>query len=267
MHLPSQKLQLRPKLTAVLQHASKTSTSKVPDPPTSKKTDSGINLKDKRNIKIGIAALRSVSKWTDKAALTLEKLEGQEASKHCQDRQAHLLKEDGSKGYGKQVQDTKVWRETVVYPVPTQVGSAKGIEVHEEPRVYGAAAPCSKGESHITASAVEAPLVQTHHAHVLASVEGYYDESSNDEDDGGTSRKISLANSADIDTDEDSDEEDAPDDSGDDEKEDDSDDEKESDENGDDESESEENDSSDDAEDSEEEEVGAKHPMIMNAKK
>jgi len=192
MHLPSQKLQLRPKLTAVLQHSSKNSTSKTPEAASPTKPASSINIKDKRNIKIGIAALRTVSKWTDKAALTLEKLEGQEASKHCQDRQARLLAEDSSKGYEKKVQDTGVWRDTVVYPVPTQVGSARGIEVHEQPRVYGAAAPSSKGEGHVTASPVEAPLVQTHHAHVLASVEEYYDESSDDEEMKTPTRKILL---------------------------------------------------------------------------
>ncbi|KAI4932530.1 hypothetical protein J4E85_002928 [Alternaria conjuncta] len=266
MHLPSQKLQLRPKLTAVLQHSSKNSTSKTPEASTPTKPASSVNIKDKRNIKIGIVALRTVSKWTDKAALTLEKLEGQEASKHCQDRQARLLAEDGSKGYGKQVQGTGVWRDTVVYPVPTQVGSARGIEAHEQPRVYGAPAPSTTGESHITASVVEAPLVQTHHAHVLASVEEYYDESSDDEECGSTSRQIGLNSPTNVDTDEDTDEEDTSDDSSDDEKEDDSENEKESNEDSDDDSDSEEHDSSDDAEDSEEEETEAKHPMVVNAK-
>ncbi|KAI4628789.1 hypothetical protein J4E83_003342 [Alternaria metachromatica] len=256
MHLPAHKLQLRPKLTNVLQHSSKTSTPKTPEAQTSTKTDSGINTKDKRNIKIGIAALRTVSKWTDKAALTLEKLEGQEASKHCQDRQARLIARDGSEGYGKKAQDTGVWRKTVVYPVPAQVGSARSIEVHDQPRVYGAATPSSKEESRIAASAVELPLVQTHHAHVLASVEEYYDESSDDEDEGSTSRQVGLNSSTDVGADEDTDEEDTSDDSSDDEKEDDSDDD----------SDSEQHDSSDDAEDSDEEEAEAKHQMIVNAK-
>ncbi|KAI4700313.1 hypothetical protein J4E81_004351 [Alternaria sp. BMP 2799] len=267
MHLPSQKLQLRPRLTAALQHSSKNSTSKTPEASTPTKPTGSINIKDKRNIKIGIGALRTVSKWTDKAALTLEKLEGQEASKHCQDRQARLFAEDGSKGYGKQVQDTGVWRETVVYPAPAQVGSARGIEVHEQPRVYGAAAPFGKGESHVTASAVEAPLMQTHHAHVLASVEEYYDESSDDDEDGSTSRQVGLNSSADVGADEDTDEADTSDDSSDDEKEDDSDDEKESDEDSDDDSDSEAHDSSDDAESSDEEELEAKHPTIVDVKK
>ncbi|KAI4651836.1 hypothetical protein J4E93_002032 [Alternaria ventricosa] len=268
MHLPTNKLQLRPKLTNVLQHSSKTSTSKTPEAPIPNKTDNSVNIKDKRNIKIGIAALRTVSKWTDKAALTLEKLEGQEASKHCQDRQARLLAEDGSKGYGKQAQDSGVWRETVVYPVPTQIGSARAMHAHEPSRVYGAvAAPSSQGESHITAGAVEAPLVQTHHAHVLASVEEYYDESSDDEDEGNTSRQIGLNSSTNVDADDGTDEEDTSDDSSDDEKEDDSDDEKDSDEDSDADSDSEAHDSSDDAEDSDEEEVEAKQPMIKNAKK
>jgi len=257
MHLPSQKLQLRPRLTAVLQHSSKNSTSKTPEASTATKPVSSINIKDKRNIKIGIAALRTVSKWTDKAALTLEKLEGQEASKHCQDRQARLVAEDGSKGYGKQVQDTGVWRETVVYPVPAQVGSTRGIEAHEQPRVYGAPAPSSQGESHMTVSPVEAPLVQTHHAHVLASVEEYYDESSDEEDEGNTSRQIGLNSSTDVDADDGTDEEDTSDDSSDDEKEDDSDDD----------SDSEAHDSSDDAEDSDEEELEAEHLTTVNAKK
>ena len=267
MHLPAHKLQLRPKLTNVLQHSSKTSTPKTPDASTPTKPASSINIKDKRNIKIGIAALRTVSKWTDKAALTLEKLEGQEASKHCQDRQARLVAQDGSIGYGKQVQDTGVWRETVVYPSPAQVGSSRGFEAHEQPRVYGAPAPSNKEGSHTTASAVEAPLVQTHHAHVLASVEEYYDESSDDDEDGSTPRQIGLNSSADVDADEDTDEEDTSDDSSDDEKEDDSDDEKESDEDSDGDSDSETHDSSDDAEDSDEEEVEAKHPAIVNVKK
>ncbi|KAI4696542.1 uncharacterized protein J4E88_000719 [Alternaria novae-zelandiae] len=267
MHLPSQKLQLRPKLTAVLQHSSKNSTSKTPEASAPTKPASSINIKDKRNIKIGIVALRTVSKWTDKAALTLEKLEGQEASKHCQDRQARLFAEDGSKGYGKQVQDTGVWRETVVYPVPAQVDSARGIEAHEQPRVYRAPAPASQGESHIVASAVEVPLIQTHHAHVLASVEEYYDESSDDEDEGNTSRQIGLNSSTDVDADEDTDEEDTSDDSSDDVKEDDSDNEKESDEESDDDSDSEAHDSSDDAESSDEEELKAKHPTIVGIKK
>ncbi|KAI4655052.1 uncharacterized protein J4E79_008117 [Alternaria viburni] len=257
MHLPSQKLQLRPKLTAVLQHSSKNSTSKTPEASTPTKPASSINIKDKRNIKIGIAALRTVSKWTDKAALTLEKLEGQEASKHCQDRQARLIAQDDSKSYGKLAQDTGVWRETVVYPVPAQVDSARGIEAHEQPRVYGAPAPASQGESHITNSVVGAPLVQTHHAHVLASVEEYYDESSNDEEGSSTSKQIGLNSSTDVDADEDTDEEDTSDDSSDDEKEDDSDDD----------SDSEEHDSSDDAESSDEEEVDVNQPMIMNARK
>ncbi|KAI4629453.1 uncharacterized protein J4E87_003717 [Alternaria ethzedia] len=267
MHLPSQKLQLRPKLTAVLQHSSKNSTSKTPEASTSTKPASSISIKDKRNIKIGIVALRTVSKWTDKAALTLEKLEGQEASKHCQDRQARLLTEDGSKGQGKHAQGTGVWRETVVYPVPAQVGSARGIEVHEQPRVYGTPAPSSEGESHVMTSALEAPLVQTHHAHVLASVEEYYDESSDDEEGGSTSKQIDLNSSTDVDADEDTDEEDTSDDSSDDEKEDDSDDEQGSDEDSDDDSDSEVHDSSDDAEDSDEEEVEAKHPTIVGVKK
>jgi hypothetical protein len=55
-----------------------------------------INLKDKRNIKVGIMALRTVSKWTDKAALTLEKFEGQQGSQyshgpqHSHDQPMHL---------------------------------------------------------------------------------------------------------------------------------------------------------------------------------
>jgi hypothetical protein len=55
-----------------------------------------INLKDKRNIKVGIVALRMVSKWTDKAALTLEKFEGQQGSQyshgpqHSHDQSMHL---------------------------------------------------------------------------------------------------------------------------------------------------------------------------------
>ncbi|KAI4714669.1 hypothetical protein J4E89_000350 [Alternaria sp. Ai002NY15] len=257
MHLPSQKLQLRPRLTAVLQHSSKNSTSKTPEASTPTKPASSIDIKDKRNIKIGIAALRTVSKWTDKAALTLEKLEGQEASKHCQDRQARLLAEDGSKGYGKQVQDTGVWRDTVVYPVPTQVDSARGIEVREQPRVYRAPAPASQGESHIAASAVGVPIIQTHHAHVLASVEEYYDESSDDDKHGSASRQIGLNSSTDVDADEDTDEEDTSDDSSDDEKEDDSDDD----------SDSEAHDSSDDAEDSDEEELEAEHLTTVNANK
>jgi hypothetical protein len=52
-----------------------------------------LNTSDKRNIKVGIVALRQISKWTDKAALTLEKLEGQQDSKHCQDQQ--LRTEEG----------------------------------------------------------------------------------------------------------------------------------------------------------------------------
>ena len=256
MHLPTNKLQLLPKLTNVLQHSSKTSTSTASDAQTPTKTKS-INTKDKRNIKIGIAALRTVSKWTDKAALTLEKLEGQEASKHCQDRQARLLAEDGSKGYGKQVQDTGVWRDTVVYPVPAQVDSARGIEAHEQPRVYRAPAPASQGESHIAASAVEVPIVQTHHAHVLASVEEYYDESSDDDKHGSTSRQIGLNSSTDVDADEDTDEEDTSDDSSDDEKEDGSDDDLDS----------SAHDSSDDADDSDEEELEAEHLTTVNAKK
>ncbi|KAI4688687.1 uncharacterized protein J4E84_004617 [Alternaria hordeiaustralica] len=267
MHLSSQKLQLRPKLTAVLQHSSKNSISKTPEASTSTKPASSINIKDKRNIKIGIVALRTVSKWTDKAALTLEKLEGQEASKHCQDRQARLLAEDGSKGYGKQVQYTGVWRETVVYPVPAQVGSTRGIEAHEQPRVYGAAALSSKGESQIPATTVEAPLVQTHHAHVLASVEEYYDESSDDEEGGSTSKQIGINSSTHVDADEVTDEEDTSDDSSDDEKEDDSDNEKESDTDSDDDLDSEAHDSSDDVEDSDEEEMEAKHPTILNSTK
>ncbi|KAI4665880.1 uncharacterized protein J4E78_003345 [Alternaria triticimaculans] len=270
MHLPTNKLQLRPKLTNVLQHSSKTSTSKNPEAPTPTKTDSVINTKDKRNIKIGIAALRTVSKWTDKAALTLEKLEGQEASKHCQDRQARLMAQDNSKSYGKHSQDTGVWRETVVYPIPAQAGSSRGIEAHEQPRVYGAAAPSSTGESHMTASTVEVPLAQTHHAHVLASVEEYYDESSDEEDEGNTSRQIGLNSSTDVDADDIIDEEDTSDDSSDDEKEDDSDNDKESDEDSDDDSDSEAHDSSDDdddAKDSDEEEMETKHPPIEYAKK
>ena len=266
MHLPSQKLQLRPKLTAVLQHSSKKSTSKTPEASTTTKPASSIAIKDKRNIKIGIFALRTVSKWTDKAALTLEKLEGQEASKHCQDRQARLLAEDGSKGYEKQAQDTGIWRDTVVYPVSAQVGSSRGIEAHEQRRVYGAAATSSNEESHVMASAVEASLVQTHHAHVLASVEEYYDESSDEEDEGNTSRQIGLNSSTDLDADDGTDEVDTSDDSSDDKKEDGSDNEEESDEDSDDDSDSEEHDSSDDAEDSEEEETEAKHPMAVNAK-
>jgi hypothetical protein len=266
MHLPSHKLQLRPKLATVLQHSSGSSTPKATEPPAPAKTHNSLNIKDRRNIKLGVVALRTVSKWTAKAALTLEKLEGQEASKHCQERQARLIADNSGNNYGKGAQDPGVWRETVVYPVPAPAGDAREIEVHEEPKVYRVSAPFSKEESRVTASAIAVPLIETQHARVLTPVAEYYNESSDDEDEGEQSKKISLVNPTDVDADEDIDE-DSSDVSSDDKKEDDSDEDEESHKDSDDDLDSEEHDSSDDAEDSEEEEVDLKHPIIAVAKK
>jgi hypothetical protein len=265
MHLPSHKLQLRPKLATVLQHSSGSSTSKATEPLAPVKTHSSLNIKDRRNIKLGVVALRTVSRWTDKAALTLEKLEGQEASKHCQERQARLIADNSDSTYGKGTQNTGVWRETVVYPVPAPAGNARGIEVREEPKVYRVSAPFSKEESRVTVSAVVVPLIETQHARVLTPAAEYYNESSDDEDEGEQSKKISLVNPTDVDADEDIDE-DSSDVSSDDEKEDNNDKDEESHKDSDDDLDSEEHDSSDDAEDSEEEEVDVKHPFNTVAK-
>jgi hypothetical protein len=90
-----------------------------------------INTKDKRNIKVGIVALRQISKWTDKAALTLEKLEGQQDSKHCQDRQMRM-----EEGKGKQERE---WKDTVVYYQEMkgqEVGVSRGLGMPKETGAY-----------------------------------------------------------------------------------------------------------------------------------
>ncbi|KAF1843063.1 uncharacterized protein K460DRAFT_407435 [Cucurbitaria berberidis CBS 394.84] len=46
--------------------------------------------KNIQNIKNGIVVLRTISKWADKAALALEKLERQDASRPARDRQARI---------------------------------------------------------------------------------------------------------------------------------------------------------------------------------
>jgi hypothetical protein len=90
-----------------------------------------INTKDKRNIKVGIVALRQISKWTDKAALPLEKLEGQQDSKHCQDRQMRM-----EEGKGKQERE---WKDTVVYYQEMkgqEVGVSRGLGMPKETGAY-----------------------------------------------------------------------------------------------------------------------------------
>jgi hypothetical protein len=90
-----------------------------------------INTKGKRNIKVGIVALRQISKWTDKAALTLEKLEGQQDSKHCQDRQMRM-----EEGKGKQERE---WKDTVVYYQEMkgqEVGVSRGLGMPKETGAY-----------------------------------------------------------------------------------------------------------------------------------
>jgi hypothetical protein len=105
MHLPTHKLlrsvTINPHPTIIPDFHPHSNTSTPPIPtststPTSAhgklnlkdklKIGDKLNTSDKRNIKVGIVALRQISKWSDKAALTLEKLEGQQDSKHCQDR-------------------------------------------------------------------------------------------------------------------------------------------------------------------------------------
>jgi cobalamin biosynthesis protein CobT len=260
MHLPSHKLQLHPKLANVLHHSTSTSTPNAPEAPKPAKTHSSLNIKDKRNFKIGIAALQAVSKWTDKAALTLEKLEGQGTSKHSQERQARVVAGSDNNVYEKEVQDTGVWRETVIHPVPSQASASRGIEAREEPKVTEAPTPSNKQESQITAKVVEILLAEPHHVRDLSSVVEHCNESSDDEDDA----KVSPDHDTDVDADTDDDSSDV---SSDEEKEDDSDGEKKTNKDSDDDSDSEEEESSDDAEDSEEdEELEVKHPVTTKAK-
>jgi hypothetical protein len=264
MHLPPHKLQLRPKLANVLHHSTGTSTPKAPEAPKPAKTHSSLNIKDKCNIKIGLVALHAVSKWTDKAALTLEKLEGQDNFKHSQEsqeRQAHEIAGKDNIAHEKEVQDTGVWRETVIHPVPSEASASRGIEAREEPKVTESPTPCSKQESHVQATSVEASIIETHHVHDSSPVVEHYNESSDDEDEA----KVSLDHDTNVDANTD---DDSSDFSSDEEKEEDSDSEKKPHKDSDDDSDSEEEESSDDAEDSEEDkELELKHPITPNVKK
>ncbi|CAG5182576.1 uncharacterized protein ALTATR162_LOCUS10229 [Alternaria atra] len=194
MHLPSHKLQLRPKLATVLQHSTDNSNTQTPEASAPAKKNSDLNIKDKRNIKIGIVALRTVSKWTDKAALTLEKLEGQNTLKHCQERQARLAAENCGRTSGKGTQETGVWRETVVYPVPAQASVSGEIELRDEPNVYQKLQAPRKEVTHDTVKVAEIPGSKAHHAHVLTTVVEDCHESSDDEDEGKACRGIDIDN-------------------------------------------------------------------------
>lgn len=58
---------------------------------------SEVVVKNTKNIKTGITVLRTLSKWADKAALALEKLEGQDTSRHSRERQERIQ----TRGVGK----------------------------------------------------------------------------------------------------------------------------------------------------------------------
>jgi hypothetical protein len=81
MHLPTPKLlrhvTISPHPTIIPEsHPHPSPTSSTPSTLTPTQGPRKLNIKDKRNIKVGIVTLRQISKWADKAAL--EKLEGQQ---------------------------------------------------------------------------------------------------------------------------------------------------------------------------------------------
>jgi hypothetical protein len=262
MHLPSHKLQLRPKLATVLQHSPDNSNTQTPEASAPAKTHSGLNVKDKRNIKIGIVALRTVSKWTDKAALTLEKLESQDTSKHCQERQSRLTAKSGGRTSGKGMQETGVWKETMVYPVTVQASVSREIELRDEPNVYQKLQAPRKEETHDTVKVAEIPGSEAHHAHVLTTVVEDCHESSDDEDEGKARRGIEIDNYTDIHTDIDGNYSNVSSD----EEEEDNEDENEGSQDSDNETDSEEENSSEEADDSEEE-IQTKRLIDLNVRK
>ncbi|KAG9190849.1 hypothetical protein G6011_08937 [Alternaria panax] len=126
MHLPSHKLKLHPNVAATLQYSTDTSTSEMPEASASANTQSNLNIKDRRNMKMGIVALRTVSTWTDKAVLTLEKLEGQDMSKHYQERQSRLTtgtrKRAGSEGTENEDEGRAYW----------EIEMSNAIDIHTD---------------------------------------------------------------------------------------------------------------------------------------
>ena len=134
MHPPTHKLQFRQKSTTV---------TPVPHPPHQAKSHLSFTIKKNCNVQAGVKALHNVSRWSDKAALTLQKHGDHGSSKHTVERQIHLTTVSAGKGEqsdevltetivhkqsevnvkpdvtrGVEMHNTGIWRETVVYKEP-----------------------------------------------------------------------------------------------------------------------------------------------------
>ena len=199
MHL-SQKLKLRSDSVPLLRHSANNMTSKTSEATAPVKTRNNLNIKDKRNIKIGIVALRTIGKWTDKAALTLEKLESQDTSKHSHEHKDRLNTNNRSSANG-EIQEPGLWRETVVCPVPVRTGVSKAAEVRDEPTACRELLAFGREEAHDAVQVTEVPNREDHHAHTLATVPEYYSERSDDEDERDTCGENVIRNDAKIHTD------------------------------------------------------------------
>ena len=126
MHLPTHKLQLRQKSTIAspeaITHVSR---------PHPVKSHPLFNIKDKCNVQVGVTVLHNVSKWTDKAALMLQKHGDQGVPKNSVERHVRstsMPRENGG-------HDTKVMRETVVHEKTQAIEKpdvTRGVEVRND---------------------------------------------------------------------------------------------------------------------------------------
>jgi len=130
MHFPTQKLQFRQKSTTATPEAvTPQAATPVPHPPHQAKSHLSFNIKNKCNVQASVKALQNVSKWTDKAALTLQKHGDHGSSKHTVERQIHLTTVPTGKGE----QSTEVLTEIIVHKqreVDVEPDITKGVEMH-----------------------------------------------------------------------------------------------------------------------------------------
>ncbi|KNG51043.1 hypothetical protein DDE82_007674 [Stemphylium lycopersici] len=192
MHIPTHSLQLRPKsyTTSLPKHHSQpttpiTPTSSIQTPQHDEAKPAHrqrFKIKEKRNIKLGVAVLRTVSKWTDKAASTLEKLEVQDttsANGREREREIHLNAVGGTVGE----HDHHAFRETVVSDQPStkeevarsELGAVRGgqVQVIEDGRA--AEMTCSEEAKADSTLVAKVLVCQVHEsAAVVAETEAHH---------------------------------------------------------------------------------------------
>ena len=130
MHLPTHKLQFRQKSTTATSEAvAPQAATPVPHPLHQAKPHLSFNIKNKYNVQYSVKALQNGSKWTDKAALALQKHGDHGSSKHTVERQIHLTTVPTQKGE----QSTEVLTEIIVHKqreVDVEPDVTKGVEMN-----------------------------------------------------------------------------------------------------------------------------------------